>query len=445
MPSDLRTKTENAGHAGSDYAAATDPREGGRELNRFPHPDRARGECWQSARLMSAPDAVRAEAASSSRVTPDRERSAELAYEQAALRRIATLVTRGVPAAEIFDAVAEEVGPLLGAEIAAIQSYEPDGYTTLLGSWGKLRDAFPVGRRWKLQGDNVTTLVYRTERPVRLDRYEKATGSVPAEVRAAGVHSVVASPIVVGGRLWGVIVAATSRAKVLRTDAESRIWEFTELVATAISNVQARSDLAASRARMVAGADEERRRLARDLHDGAQQGLVHTIITLNLAQRAHDNEDHEGAWALVGEARRHAEQANAELRELAHGTLPSALTDGGLGRGIDALASRMSIPVELDIAVDRFGPLVEATAYFVVAEALTNVAKHSHAHRATVRARLKNRHLQVEVRDNGVGGARADGSGLGGLTERLAAVAGSLRIESPAHFGTVIAASIPVR
>jgi signal transduction histidine kinase len=185
--------------------------------------------------------------------------------------------------------------------------------------------------------------------------------------------------------------------------------------------------------------------LVRDLHDGAQQRLVHTIITLKRALRARDSEDPERAWALVGEARQHAEQANAELRELAHGILPSTLTDGGLRAGVDGLASRMLIPVELDIAVDRLSAPVEATAYFVVAEALTNVAKHSQAHRATVKARLENRRLQVEVRDDGVGGARADGSGLIGLTDRLAALEGSLRVESPNHGGTLIAASIPVR
>jgi signal transduction histidine kinase len=219
--------------------------------------------------------------------------------------------------------------------------------------------------------------------------------------------------------------------------------EFTELVATAISNVQARSDLAASRARIVATADEERRRVVRDLHDGAQQRLVHTIVTLKLARRALD-QNREDAAVLVNEGLKHAETATNELRELAHGILPSTLTHGGLRSGVRALASRMAIPVEIDVSVDRLPPAVEATAYFIVAEGLTNVAKHSHADRATVRAEIEGRMLQVEVRDNGVGGAQADGTGLLGLKDRLAVLDGSLRVESPVGGGTVITASIPV-
>jgi len=219
--------------------------------------------------------------------------------------------------------------------------------------------------------------------------------------------------------------------------------QFTELVATAISNVQARSDLAASRARIVATADEERRRVVRDLHDGAQQRLVHTIVTLKLARRALRRNGQEAA-ALVDESLKHAETATDELRELAHGILPSTLTHGGLRSGVRALATRMAIPVEIDVSVDRLPPEVEATAYFIVAEGLTNVAKHSHADQAAVRAGLEGRTLQIEVRDNGVGGARADATGLLGLSDRLAALGGTLRVESPPDGGTVITASIPI-
>jgi signal transduction histidine kinase len=201
--------------------------------------------------------------------------------------------------------------------------------------------------------------------------------------------------------------------------------------------------VAASRARIVAATDEERRRVVRDLHDGAQQRLVHTIITLKLARRAvqHERED---AAALLTEALDHAEQATAELRELAHGILPAALTQGGVRAGVDALASRMPVPVENGVSVGRLPAAVEATAYFVVAEALTNVAKHARAERAVVTARVEDGTLVVHVRDDGVGGAQRNGSGLTGLTDRLAALDGELRVESPADRGTVLAATIPL-
>jgi signal transduction histidine kinase len=195
-------------------------------------------------------------------------------------------------------------------------------------------------------------------------------------------------------------------------------------------------------ARIVAATDEERRRVVRDLHDGAQQRLVHTVLTLKLARRALEDNS-RGALALVAEALQYAEEATAELRELAHGILPSVLTRGGLRAGVGALASRMPVPVDIGISVERLPSAVEATAYFVVAEALTNVAKHSHANRAAVTARVEDGTLQVQVRDDGIGGAEADGSGLLGLGDRLAVLDGSLRVESPAEGGTLIAAAIP--
>ena len=224
---------------------------------------------------------------------------------------------------------------------------------------------------------------------------------------------------------------------------EDRLAEFTELVATAISNIQAWSDLAASRARIVAATDEERRRVVRDLHDGAQQRLVHTIITLKLARRAFQNDDEDGLARLT-EALDHAEQATAELRELAHGILPAVLTQGGLRAGVDALASRMPVPVDNGVSVGRLPAGIEATAYFVVAEALTNVAKHARAGGASVATHVDHGTLRIQVRDDGVGGARPDGSGLLGLADRLAVLDGSLRVESPPDGGTLVAADIPL-
>jgi signal transduction histidine kinase len=367
-----------------------------------------------------------------------------LAEEQAALRRVATMVARGCSPGEAFVKVAEEVALVLGVDSAAIQRFEPDGYATVVGNWGKLGDAFQIGSRLKLDGDSVIALVYRTERPVRIDNYERASGSAVERAREVGLRSGAGSPILVNGRLWGAMGIATSRAEPLPVGVEWRIAEFTELLATAISNVQARSDLAASRARVVAASDKTRRQIERDLHDGAQQRLVHTVITLKLARRALRTDD-EAAPALVDEALGHAQQANVELRELVQGILPPLLRRSGLQAAIEALAARMPVPVEIRVSVGRLPGPVEATAYFVVAEALTNVAKHSGARHASVVARVEDSTLELQVCDDGVGGARRDGSGFVGLADRLAVFDGHLQVESPADGGTLIAATIPVR
>ena len=375
--------------------------------------------------------------------TEARAKVERLAAEQAALRRVATMVARGRAAEEVFAKVAEEVALLLGLEVAAVRRFEPDGWGTIVGSWGDAGDAYRVGARLKQEGESVTTVVLRTGRPARFDDYERA-GSIPADALKLGVRAAVASPIVVDGRLWGAIAAGTSRREPMPADAESRIADFTELVAAAISNVQARSDLAASRARIVAAADEERRRVVRDLHDGAQQRLVHTVVTLTLAQQALGASD-EQAVSLVGEALEHAKRGTTELRELAHGILPSALTRGGLRAGIEAGLSRFDLPVQLDVPSERLPLEIEASAYFIVAEALTNVVKHAHAEHAEVRAFVEDGMLRVEIRDDGIGGADPDGHGLVGIRDRVTALGGRLDIDSPPGAGTRLAATLPLQ
>jgi PAS domain S-box-containing protein len=372
-----------------------------------------------------------------------REELARLADEQAALRRVATLVARESSPAEVFAAVAEELGRLLDVSATRLVRYEQDGTATIIASWGRLADAVPVGTRMLLGGMNVISQVARTGRPARLDDYAEATGPIAAYGRRLDARGAVGGPIVVAGRLWGAMIASSRQAEPLPAGTEAWIEEFAELVATAISNIQAWSDLAASRARIVAATDEERRRVVRDLHDGAQQRLVHTVIKLKLATRALQRAD-ETAPALVAEALDQAELATEELRELAHGILPAVLIRGGLRAGVDGLASRMPVPVDVAVSVGRLPAAVEATAYFVVAESLTNVAKHAHAGGAAVTARVEDGTLQVEVRDDGVGGARPDGSGLVGLADRLAVLDGRLRVESPAAGGTLVAADIPL-
>jgi signal transduction histidine kinase len=369
-----------------------------------------------------------------------REAVRRLANDQAALRRLATLVARESPATEIFAVAAQELGRVLGADDMRMVRYEDDA-AVIVGSWGALEDPLPIGMRVPLGGGNASAVIYRSGRPERVD-YADAEGPIVEMLRGLGVHTSVGCPILVEGRLWGAMVAASLRPGAMPPDTESRMAEFTELVATAVSSLHARSELADSRARIVAATDEERRRVVRDLHDGAQQRLIHTVITLKLARRALERA--EEAVPLVTEALEQAENATEELRELAHGILPAVLTRGGLPAGVEALASRMPIPVDLDVAVDRLPTAVEATAYFVVAEALTNVAKHARARAAAVTVREDGEMLEVEVVDNGIGGARPDGTGLVGLADRVATVAGDLVVETPLCGGTRVFATIPL-
>jgi signal transduction histidine kinase len=373
-----------------------------------------------------------------------RAEAARLAREQASLRRVATLVARERPTEEVFASVAEEVGRVLGVADTLLWRHEADGSAIVVAAWTQHGSApLRLGDRRRPGGHNVASLVLRTGRPARIDDFSAASGPIGERMHAAGVGSAVGAPIVVEGRIWGAMVAATREPGPLPADAESRIAQFTELVVTAISNMQARSDLAASRARIVAAADEERRRVVRDLHDGAQQRLVHSIVTLKLACQALRPDD-APASRLVDEALEHAELANAELRELAHGLLPAILTKGGLRAAVESLASRMPVPVKHGVSVGRLPAAVEATAYFVVCEALTNVAKHARAEHAEVTAQIEQDTLTVQVRDDGLGGARPEGSGLVGLADRLAALDGLLRVETPSGGGTLITAAIPL-
>jgi signal transduction histidine kinase len=326
-----------------------------------------------------------------------------------------------------------------------MERYESDDTVSGVAGWSRDgEEQLAVGTRFALVGVSIAALVREQGGPVRIDSFDRASGPIAEEAQALGIRSSVGCPIVVQGRVWGVIAASSRSETPFPAGTESQIAEFTELVATAIANAESRAELAASRARVVTTADETRRRLERDLHDGAQQRLVHTVITLKLARRALG--DRDGAETeLVDESLEHAERALEQLRDLAHGILPAALNRGGLRAGIETLVSRVRLPLSVDVTPERLPPSLEATAYFIVAEALTNVVKHAHAHRAEVRASLDDGALHVEVRDDGVGGAQLEGSsGLLGLEDRAAALDGELHVESPPGGGTVISATLPV-
>src|SRR6185312_1060832 len=247
-----------------------------------------------------------------------------------------------------------------------------------------------------------------------------------------------------GGELWGAIVVSTTRDAPLAADAEARIEEFAELVALGLASAEARAEVVASRARIVAAGDAERRRLERNLHDGAQQQLVTLALSLRMARSKLD-ETGEAA-ALIDEASDHLTWALAELRELARGIHPVILTEQGLAAALAALAARAPVPVELSVdAPAHISEQIEATVYYVAAEALTNTAKYANASRARVVVECDGRRLTLDVADDGCGGAdRTLGSGLSGLADRVSALGGRLRVVSPDGGGTTVTADLPV-
>jgi PAS domain S-box-containing protein len=373
--------------------------------------------------------------------TESRAKVERLADEQAALRRVATLVAEGASPSTVLDAVAAEMERALGADGVTLSRYAPSEEVVVVAHRGSDPRRVPAGTRVSHQGENVTSLVRRSMRAARMEH--DAGGPIVGRVHHAGVRASVGAPIVVDGRLWGVAVANWRGEQSPPGDTEQRMAQFAELLDTAIANADSRAQLTASRARLVTEADDARRRVVRDLHDGAQQRLVHTIVTLKLAQRAILKGDTR-AESLLREALAHAEQGNRELRELAHGILPAALTRGGLRAGVDAVVERLDLPVHVKVPVQRFPAEIEASTYFIVAEALTNVVKHSHAASAEVTASVVDGLLHVEVRDDGIGGADPEGHGLVGMADRVTALGGRLAIESPSGGGTRVAATLPL-
>jgi PAS domain S-box-containing protein len=377
----------------------------------------------------------------------DSERATRvLADEQAALRRIATLVAAEATPAAVFERVTEEVGSLLGVPSASLMRYGADRRATAVATFtARGTEGFAPGTRMDLDGDTVVARVYRSGRTERVDSYEGAGGAMAHRLRSLGFRSSVAAPVTVGGRLWGALVASTREPQGLADDAERRLCDFAELVAQALANAAARDELAASRARLVEVGDAERQRLERNLHDGAQQRLVALALQLRLVE-ARLGTDPDAARRDLVEARHHLDQALSELRELARGIHPAVLTDRGLRAAVEALVNRASVPMEVaDIPDARLPEAVETAAYYLIAEAVTNVAKYAHATHVAVSAKADNGHLMVLVTDDGVGGADpSGGTGLRGLSDRVEALHGHLRVESPRGGGTQISAEIPI-
>ena len=377
-----------------------------------------------------------------------RDELADLVEEQAALRRVATLVARGIDPAETFSAVAEEVRRLLDAENAGIARYEPDGTAVVIsGAGDKHLLTWPVGTHLELRDYLPPAVVWRTGRSARVDENAWSDESDPVadRLRELGIRSMVASPIIVDGRLWGVVVASTSRGPFPPGTAD-RLTDFTELVATAVGNAQSRAELAASRARIVAAADQARRRIERDLHDGTQQRLVSLGLELRLAQSMVP----AGLRELEAEIGKVADELHGvveDLREIARGIHPAILSEGGLRPALRTLARRAAIAVELDLAaIGRLPEPVEVAAYYVCSEALTNATKHARASVICVAVEERDDCLRLSIRDDGAGGADpVRGSGLIGLRDRAEALGGSLEVSSPQGKGTLILVQLPLR
>ena len=366
-----------------------------------------------------------------------------VADEQAALRRVATLVARGARPSEVFAAATDEVGRVLGTDIAWLRRYLPGPAAASIAAFAA-GERLPPEEPRPLGGHNIATLVHKTGRPARVQGSDWLLHDGKGQVLP--ITSGVGVPVVVAGSLWGAMAVASSTEAPLPPDTEARLAAFTELIATAIANAEAHDELSASRARVVASADETRRRIERDLHDGAQQHFVSLALQLRAVQASMPPDQAKLADEL-GRVATGLKDALADLRELSRGIHPAILAEAGLGPALQALARRSRAPVGLDVRIeDRLPERVEVTAYYIVSEALTNAAKHANATVVHIDVDATHNAVRLAVRDNGVGGADpARGSGLLGLYDRVEAADGTITIHSPIGEGTELLVELPLR
>jgi signal transduction histidine kinase len=371
---------------------------------------------------------------------------AHLAEEQSALRRVATLAAQPGSPSLVFEAVTQEVGQLCQADLARMEHFEEDGSVTGVAAWSKVPAQLATGTRIGLAGPSIARAVWETRGPSRVSDFAGATGEIAREAHEVGIRSSVGCPVVVDGRLWGVIAASKTSPAPFPSNTEVQIAGFTEIVASAIANAESRVQLAASRARVVAAGDEMRRRLERNLHDSLQQRLVSLALRLRLIQDTAPAEL-PTLRADLDQATQELTDAVEELRETTRGIHPSILSEGGLRPALRSLARRSTVPVDLRIdAGSRYPSTVEVTAYYVVAEALTNTTKHANASHLEIIVEQRDSALWVCIRDDGVGGAATErGSGLIGLHDRVEAIGGTVDLTSPVDQGTLIQVSLPLQ
>ena len=377
-----------------------------------------------------------------------REQLARLAYEQAALRRVATLVADGAKSEAVFSAVAHEVAHVFGVQHVTVCRYEADAIL-VLSSFEAPEPAaapppFPAGHRLPLDVPSLPASIHRTGEPARIDDFTASHG-LYAMARQAGLTAAVGVPIVVDGTVWGAVNIASTKNERFPPDAEERLARFTELIATSVSNATMREELAASRARVIAASDDTRRRIERDLHDGAQQQLV----TLALRLRATEGRvpaDMDDLKTEVAHAADRLTTVIEELREMSRGIHPAILTEGGLSPAFEALALRSAVPVKLNARCEgRLADGVEVAVYYMAAEALTNAAKHANASHVQIDLYTEEETLRLSILDDGVGGADpSGGTGLIGLKDRVEALGGAIEVKSPRGGGTRLDVEIPL-
>jgi signal transduction histidine kinase len=367
-----------------------------------------------------------------------------LAHEQAALRRVATLVARGAETSEVFAAVAREVAEVMHLPVAAVQRYDDDDETmTMLAAWSDRPHPFQPGTRWPVRPSGLAASVRQTGRAAGAGECANRRGTFADAVRELGLHSVAAAPIIVDGAVWGLVTAGSAGGPI-PDHARDRLAGFTELLGTAIANTQSRAELSASRARIVAAADETRRRLERDLHDGIQQRLVALALKAQMIQQMTPRPAGkiprelsllaDGLFAALG-----------ELREISHGIHPAILSEAGLGPALEVLARRSAVPVELDLNLGSpLGRQVEAAGYYTASEALANAAKHAQATVIDLRVHGDDSALDLAIRDDGIGGADPSrGTGITGLKDRVEALGGTISVLSPPGHGTTLHVRLP--
>jgi signal transduction histidine kinase len=366
-----------------------------------------------------------------------------IADEQAALRQVATLVARGAPSPEVFATVCEQTGRLMGASHVNLARYV-EGVNETMAGWSERGNHLPTGSVWSLDdGFSIDAVIQTTRKPTRVDSYGDAAGPLAEFLRDVGVRAEVGAPVFVNGQVWGALVAGCDDLGELRDGSEQRVASFAELIALAVANEEARAEVLASRARLVTARDTAQRRLARDIHDGAQQRLVSAIVNLSLAQDLLEEDPAEARNLLRG-GQEHVKRGLEELRELAAGVYPAILTNRGLRAAANSLARKGPLEVEVDIPETRFAADNEAAAYFVISEALANTTKHGNASHASVRVAFRAGFAHITISDDGVGGADPTGHGLRGLRDRVQALGGSFELASPSQRGTRIAVSLPV-
>jgi signal transduction histidine kinase len=314
-----------------------------------------------------------------------------------------------------------------------------------MSGWSLHDTHVPTGTRLPLQGDTINVLVQRTAAPGRFDSYEVAEGELAVLLRSRGIRSEVGAPVFVEGQTWGALIAGWDTDDPPPPGIEHRVARFAELIGTAVSNASNHAELLASRARIVAAADEARRRIERNLHDGTQQQLVALGLDLQALKSTIPTELSD-QHAEIDRIQTELAAVIDDVREISRGVHPALLSHAGLGAALRALARRSPVTVELELEGEpRLSQSIESAAYYAASEALANAAKHSQASVVHLRATVADERFRLSIWDDGIGGATIQSAaGLGGLVDRVEALGGNLALQSPLGQGTTITIDLPL-